>query len=185
VELRALKGIRPDELAGFLEGGYSSPSRYAVRKIEDAGRTVIEAERVGLATPYTKQWERGNAEEIARYMGFAGQDYSLGTYDQGRLVGLALCETHRWNRTVWIWELKVAESHRRRGIGRRLVDAVARRASADGLRAIGLETQSTNVPAIDFYRAVGFELEGIDLSFYTNTDSVDGEVAFFMRRKLT
>lgn len=117
-------------------------------------------------------------------LGFAGQEYSLGAYDGDRLVGLVVCETHRWNQAVWIWELKVATTHRRRGIGQRLVEAVAERTAADGLRAVGLETQSTNVPAIDFYRAVGFELDGIDLSFYTNTDATDGEVAFFMRRKL-
>ncbi|MDE2700419.1 MAG: hypothetical protein OXI23_16220 [Gemmatimonadota bacterium] len=39
------------------------------------------------------------------------------------------------------------------------------------------------MPAIDFYRGVGFEVEGVDLSYYTNSD-VDGEVAVFMKRKL-
>jgi ribosomal protein S18 acetylase RimI-like enzyme len=39
------------------------------------------------------------------------------------------------------------------------------------------ETQTTNVPAIDFYRRVGFKLEGIDLSYYSNEDWPDGEVA--------
>lgn len=32
--------------------------------------------------------------------------------------------------------------------------------------------------------ALGFELDGIDLSPYTNRDAVDGEVALFMKRKL-
>jgi ribosomal protein S18 acetylase RimI-like enzyme len=62
--------------------------------------------------------------------------------------------------------------------------AVAALAVEGGFRAMGLETQSTNVPAVSFYRALGFELDGIDLSFYANTDAVDGEVAFFMRRRL-
>jgi ribosomal protein S18 acetylase RimI-like enzyme len=53
------------------------------------------------------------------------------------------------------------------------------------LRVIGLETQNTNVPAIDAYRRMGFEVEGIDLSFYTNTDTLDGEVAIFMKRMLS
>jgi streptothricin acetyltransferase len=51
-----------------------------------------------------------------------------------------------------------------------------------GLRAIVCETQNTNVPAIDFYRHIGFTLEGIDLSFYTNDDYLNGEVAIFMKK---
>ncbi len=43
---------------------------------------------------------------------------------------------------------------------------------------------NTLVPAIDFYRAVGFAVEGIDLSYYTN-DDLNNEVAVFMKRRLT
>ena len=57
-------------------------------------------------------------------------------------------------------------------------------ARQQGLRVMVCETQSTNVPAIDFYRAVGFEVGGLDLSYYTNDDLPDGEVAIFMKRKL-
>ena len=46
------------------------------------------------------------------------------------------------------------------------------------------ETQNYNVPAIEFYRKVGFEIEGIDLSYYSNRDMTEGEVAIFMKRKL-
>ena len=46
------------------------------------------------------------------------------------------------------------------------------------------ETQTTNVPAIDFYRSVGFEVGGIDLSYYSNDDVQAGEVALFLKRKL-
>jgi ribosomal protein S18 acetylase RimI-like enzyme len=46
------------------------------------------------------------------------------------------------------------------------------------------ETQNTNVPAITFYRRVGYEIDGVDLSYYTNRDMTDFEVAIFMKRKL-
>ncbi|MNF18709.1 hypothetical protein D3C80_2229620 [compost metagenome] len=36
---------------------------------------------------------------------------------------------------------------------------------------------------MDFYKQCGFELDGIDLSFYTNNDMSDGEVAFFMKKR--
>jgi ribosomal protein S18 acetylase RimI-like enzyme len=59
-------------------------------------------------------------------------------------------------------------------------------AKAAGLRIIVCETQSTNVPAIRFYRRVGFKMEGIDLSYYSNEDMApEREVAVFMKRRLT
>ena len=64
------------------------------------------------------------------------------------------------------------------------MDHVALHASEEGLRVLVCETQTTNVPAIDFYRSVGFELDGIDLSYYGNDDVAAGEVALFMKRKL-
>lgn len=49
-----------------------------------------------------------------------------------------------------------------------------------------IETEThTAVPAIRFYRSVGFQVEGIDLSYYTNMDVTDFEVAIFMKRKIT
>lgn len=54
-----------------------------------------------------------------------------------------------------------------------------------GCRAIGLECPATNVPTIRFYRSVGFELDGLDLSLYSNSDAEQGEVCFYMKKKLT
>jgi ribosomal protein S18 acetylase RimI-like enzyme len=63
---------------------------------------------------------------------------------------------------------------------------VAARARAAGLRAVVAETQNTNVRAIRFYRRVGFTLEGIDISYYTNEDmQPDRTVALFMKLRLT
>lgn len=183
IDIRPLSVITADNLAA-IGGGYASPAKYAVHKVEDDQLTVITVELVDLETPYVKRWEKSDAEEMARYQDYARQGYSLGAYEGDTLVGFALCEARQWNRTLWIWEFHVAPTHRRRGIGRCLMEAVVRRARQAGFRIIGLETQSANVPAIAFYRAVGFELDAIDLSFYTNTDMVDGEVAFFMKRKL-
>ena len=64
------------------------------------------------------------------------------------------------------------------------MDRVALHASKAGLRVLVCETQTTNVPAIDFYRSVGFEVDGIDLSYYSNDDVESGEVALFLKRRL-
>jgi len=39
-----------------------------------------------------------------------------------------------------------------------------------------LETQSCNLPAIDFYLKHGFELLGLDTAAYSNEDVAKGEV---------
>ncbi|MCY9545163.1 GNAT family N-acetyltransferase, partial [Paenibacillus alvei] len=86
--------------------------------------------------------------------------------------------------TVLIWELRVSSEYRRRNIGTALMNQVVEMARENGLRAIRLETQNYNVPAIKFYNQCGFMIEGIDLSFYTNTDVENGEVALFLTKKL-
>jgi ribosomal protein S18 acetylase RimI-like enzyme len=78
----------------------------------------------------------------------------------------------------------VSEKHRRLKVGKRLMESVIELAKSKGFRAVVLETQNTNVPAIEFYMKCGFELDGIDLSYYTNNDVESGELAFFMKRKL-
>lgn len=166
-----------------IGGGYTSPARYTASKVETAERTTITLELVPFDQPYQKTWGQDEETE-GLYAGFAHQGFSLGAYDGNCLIGLALTEMRRWNRTLWIWEFHVDPAYRRQGIGRRLMERLAADARGWDVRALALETQSTNVPAIAFYRRVGFEIDGIDLSFYTNHDADGGEVAIFMKQKL-
>ena len=96
-----------------------------------------------------------------------------------------MAEPRQWNKSLWVWEFHVAETYRRQGIGRQLMDALAQKGHAAGLRTIVCETQNTNVPAIRFYRSVGSNMEGVDLSYYSNDDFPDGEIAIFMKKRLT
>ncbi len=183
IEIRPLKEL-PVASLEEIGGGYISEGRYTVQKTESHAHTVITLDLTPFATPYVKRWEHSDEDEQRRYNEYLTQGYSLGAYDGDQLIGFALTEACQWNRTLWIWEFHVAASHRRQGIGRRLMDTLAENARQAGFRILGLETQNTNLPAITFYRSLGFELDGIDLSFYTNTDMTDGEVALFMKRKL-
>ena len=177
---RTLGTVSAADLAR-LAGGYISEARYEVAVSEGRGRFAVMWNRVPLPTPFVKRFARP-AEELRRYRRLVRQGWSLGAYDGGTLVGIVLAEPRAWNRSVWIRELGVAASHRRRGIGRRLIAEVFDRARAEGYRVLVCETQATNAPAIDFYRAAGFRLEGLDASYYSNEDLERGEVALFMKR---
>jgi ribosomal protein S18 acetylase RimI-like enzyme len=79
----------------------------------------------------------------------------------GIAVGLVqFCPTYAaWigARTVTISNLYVAPDERRSGLGRLLVQAVARRAKAVGAARIELMVEADN-PAQDFYARIGFTL---------------------------
>ena len=62
------------------------------------------------------------------------------------------------------------------------MERVGETAVAHQLRVIVCETQSSNVPAIRAYRRLGFVLDAVDLSFYSNEDVAQENVAVFMKR---
>jgi ribosomal protein S18 acetylase RimI-like enzyme len=183
ITIRTLRNIEADVIDLLAASGYTSTARYSIQKDETCEQTTITMELVALDQLYVKGWPVLD-DDVERYRQVVCQELSLGAYDGGKLVGVAIAERRDWNRTLWVWEFHVAKACKMMGVGRRLMDALADRASRDGLRVMVCETQSTNVPAIEFYRKVGFEVEGIDLSYYSNDDAPDGEVAIFMKRKL-
>jgi GNAT superfamily N-acetyltransferase len=58
---------------------------------------------------------------------------------------------------IWLEDLFVLEAHRRRGIGRALLAAVARLAVARGCARLEWAVLDWNTPARDFYRRLGAE----------------------------
>jgi ribosomal protein S18 acetylase RimI-like enzyme len=167
-----------------LAGGYTTTEIYRVAWSESDAQTTFSLTLEPLPRPKPFRFPFGE-EELDRYAALAPNEYSFGAYDSDALVGIALGEEMAWNRTVWVWEFHVAEAYHRQGIGRRLMAAVAERARAAGQRALVLETQNTNVPAIRFYRRVGCTIEGVDISYYTNEDTQPGNtVAVFMKLRL-
>lgn len=183
IEVRKLESFNLEDLKRLVSG-YISTHKYTVEKIEKADGVTLILRLVALDKPYVKVFPPPAGEILDRYSRVVGEGLSLGAYDADQLVGLAIAQRRDWNRSLWLWELGIEETRRRTGIGTKLIESLVHLAKDSGLRVIVCETQNTNVPAIDFYRKTGFELDGIDLSYYTNTDMTTGEVALFMKRKL-
>lgn len=166
-----------------LNFGYTSQEKYVVCKQEHPEHTVFQLELIKLEQPYIKRWETDDAEyELLCQAVSAG--FSWAAYDGSEMIGIVIGEPRHWNRSLWVWEFHVTPSHQGRGIGRRLMDVVYAAAHEANLRTLICETQNTNIPAITVYCKLGFEIEGVDLSYYTNDDIESGEVAIFMKRKV-
>ena len=79
--------------------------------------------------------------------------------DEGTIVGFALFfptySTWLGKQGLWLEDLFVLETHRRRGIGRALLARVAELAVARGCGRLEWSVLDWNRPALDFYRSLG------------------------------
>ena len=73
--------------------------------------------------------------------------------------------------------LAVDEHHRKRGLGRTLVDLFTERFRRNGIRRLNLEVRVSNEAAIRLYERLGFERRKIIPHYYA-----DGEDAYLMSR---
>jgi len=183
IEIQPLTALSRADLER-VASGYSSDSKYVVRHTTAEGRVSFDLELVTLDEAYVKVFDHDD-DTVRRYQRLLSEGYSFGAYDGGRLVGLIIGEPHAWNGSLWVWEFHVLEAYRNQGIGRQLMARVAEKAKRAGFRTLVCETQNTNVGAIEVYSKLGFKLEGIDLSYYSNDDYPDGEIAVFMKRRLS
>lgn len=108
---------------------------------------------------YQEHWEKAYAWGIVEE-------------NDGKQELVACIETcpEEWSNRLMVTELWVHEKLRRNGIGHALMEVAKQQANLEHRRAIILETQSCNVPAISFYLQEGFELIGFDSCCYSNRD---------------
>jgi ribosomal protein S18 acetylase RimI-like enzyme len=182
IELRTLEELNAGSLG--LITGYVSEEKYSVQWEDSEVSTTFTLGKTALKPLYVKRYDPPDGELLERYAKAVRSGLSIGAFDGTEQIGLAIAEAEEWNLSLWVWEFHVAEARRGQGVGRLMMEELILRAMNTGLRTIVCETQTTNVPAMDFYRSLGFRVEGIDLSYYGNTDWPDGEVAVFMKRRL-
>jgi GNAT superfamily N-acetyltransferase len=103
----------------------------------------------------------------------------------GEQIGWIEVWYERWNNRMRVWEFLVREGFRRKGIGTLLMNYAVKLAKEKWARMLVLETQSCDVPAIDFYLKFGFELIGFDAAAYSNEDVAKKEVRLEFGLKIT
>ncbi len=153
-----------------LAFAYETDVVYEVVRDECEHETTFRFTLKTLEKPVKKAFEAKLYPEYFQHAEAYGYDV------EGVLAGVIEINHEPYNNRVRITECIVFDAFRRRGIGRRLIEHAVQRAKALRARALILETQTSNVAAIRFYRTCGFSLMGTDLTAYSNEDVERDEV---------
>ncbi|MGM0752821.1 MAG: GNAT family N-acetyltransferase [Bacillota bacterium] len=128
--------------------------------------------------PFEKKFE----EEIFEPYKEGSEVYLAEFYEEEAAV--MVIQHMEWNNTLLIHDLYVDARFKKNGIGKSLIEVAKKRATELGVRAINLETQTSNYPAIQFYLKNGFDLIGLNSISYSNEDIEKKEVRIEMGYKL-
>lgn len=183
-EIRPLRaGEVGEQLIGRLITGYATTEVYRIIRDETPDAIRFELRLAPLERPFVKRYPL-DSEVVRNYQRLVTAGHAFGAFVEETCVGIALSEPQQWNRSLVVQEFHIVPEFRRQGIGCTLMAALEAYARAEGMRCIVCETQNTNVPAMRFYRALGFTVDGLDVSLYAHDDMERGEVAVFMKKRV-
>jgi ribosomal protein S18 acetylase RimI-like enzyme len=166
---RTITGWPAPKAAALYGAAGRPPPASRLPRPPDEGRSLVEA------APRPSGTLSQRAPRLTRK---AGDQVFVADDDNGRSVGYLIARFSAWNRRGEIWDIAVREGVRRRGVGRALIEHAEKWAVTSGARGLWLETQTTNHPAVQFYRSLGFQLCGLDISLYDAASQE--EVAVFL-----
>ncbi len=178
LSITPLKELSFQSINSLGHYGYVSNEIYKVKKYSDRESISFILKSQKTDVPYVKTWKLSD-ENINHYGKIIAEGFSFGAYENKELKGFILCEERKWNNTLYIENLLVSESQRGKGIGKLLINKVIEVSHQNNFRHIELETQNTNVPAIEFYKKQGFEITGMNMTLYDPVEN-EGEVALFI-----
>ena len=92
----------------------------------------------------------------------------IGAYENNICVGLAIL-TETFNSSLFIYDLKINKSFRRKGIGKKLIEFSYNYAINHNYSGLFTIAQDNNLDACLFYLSCGFEIGGLDTKTYEKT----------------
>ncbi len=110
-------------------------------------------------------------------------DYCVVAEHNDQVHGFAFADFEEWNKSVLLQGIFVLPESKGKSIGKTLLNEILEFAKSVDSDRIRLETQNTNVPAIEFYLKNGFHFCGFDNSLYDENLFPD-EIAFYFCRFL-
>ncbi len=163
----------------LLPVSYTSDHYYdiCIQKTAEGFNIPIEKKRFDV--PFTHLPEDGNYPDKLYEDWWEGAR-AFGIAEEGKLLAAIEVCPEEWSNRLLITELFVGEEIRGQGYGKKLIDLAKMITVQNHYRVLMLETQSSNVNAVDFYLHEGFTLIGFDSCCYTNSDIEHKEVRFNM-----
>lgn len=163
----------------LLPVSYTSEYYYDISVNRTENGFDIPVVKKKFAKPFTHLPQDG-AYPDKLYEDWWEQAKAYGIVEDDQLLGaIELCP-EEWSNRMLITELFVSEKIRKKGYGKKLINLAKKKTIENGYRVLMLETQSSNVNAVDFYLHEGFRLIGFDSCCYTNEDLKRKEVRFNM-----
>jgi ribosomal protein S18 acetylase RimI-like enzyme len=133
---------------------------WALNEIPNVGSTADDSFPLELPPRDDPPLAFPDLAEVPESFISAGGDFSL-VVDDGRVVGMG-----GWKRIsegeAQVLRVRVHPAVRRRGVGRRLMEALASQAAASGVRRMVLETAQNQPEAIAFYESIGYRQTGTE-----------------------
>ena len=179
--------VDPESLSCYagIPAAYEVRARLVPREV-DGGLGGMVLEEAMEEHPWTKDYdsyEDGGPGDRPRHYDLSAWGLLLARDGAEAVGGAAVAvdppgvmELTRRSDLATLWDLRVALSRRRQGVGAQLLAAAIEWARTRGFRQLRVETQNVNVPACRFYRSRGCTLEGIDRQAYVGTPGVADEV---------
>ena len=119
-------------------------------------------------------------EEAYDFDAMAENTVFLGAYADGTCVGLAVLQ-NAWFKYMYLYDLKVCEEYRRRGVAAKLMERAMELAKDRGYRGIYAICQDNNLGACRFYLNQGFQIGGFDNRVYRGTNQEEKADIYFYR----
>jgi len=104
--------------------------------------------------------------------------WAVAAFDGPRVVGGITAHTLPMTRSesseLFVYDLAVHGEHRRRGVGRRLVDALRALAQEAGIPVVFVPAEDDDADALAFYRSLAGEESGVAFFTWDATDPRSG-----------
>jgi [ribosomal protein S18]-alanine N-acetyltransferase len=142
----------------------------SIRDFEaDDAAAILEIQRTA---EQAAQWQAADYEHLFR--GSGGLILVAQLHGTAALIGFLAARV--MGEETELYNLAVAGTHRRRGVGKALVQEFHRRLAAVRVLWASGEVRTSNEPALNLYRAFGYVPSGVRRNYYAN----DGEDALLL-----
>lgn len=129
-----------------------------------------------------KKTEKGFVSHL--YESYIEKPQVFAIFDRKKVIAVIEGSIESWNNRYRVWNFLVDKKYRREGFGQMLFKHIETIAKDSGARALILEVQSCNDPAISFYMKQGLHFVGLNTMEYSNDDIQNKEVRLEMGKRL-